>query len=95
MFQIIRTPKIKTGLLKVIKKVILPRLDDANFFYNKDLNADIESMNSKLEKVTYHNKIGSQHERVQRIVEISKLICSELSLPSEQITKAHNFVNLI
>ena len=84
-------PKNKDRIIKGNQKVILPRLDDANFFYNKDLNADIESMNSKLEKVTYHNKIGSQHERVQRIVEISKLICSELSLPSEQITKAAQF----
>ena len=55
-------PQNKDRIIKGNQKVILPRLDDANFFYNKDLNADIESMNSKLEKVTYHNKIGSQHE---------------------------------
>ena len=84
-------PNNKNRIIKGNQKVILPRLDDANFFYNKDLNADIESMNSKLEKVTYHNKIGSQHERVQRIVEISKLMCSELSLPTEKISKAAQF----
>jgi len=84
-------PNNKDRIIKGNQKVILPRLDDANFFYNKDLNADIESMNSKLEKVTYHNKIGSQHERVQRIVEISKLICSELSIPTEKISKAAQF----
>ena len=83
--------KNKDRIIKGNQKVILPRLDDANFFYNKDLNADIEGMNSKLEKVIYHNKIGSQHERVKRIVEISKLICNELSLPFEQITEAAKF----
>ena len=80
-------PDNKERIIKGNEKVILPRLEDANFFFSKDLNTDIESMNSKLKKVIYHNKIGSQHERVERIIEISKLICDKLSLPFKEITE--------
>ncbi len=57
------------------RRVLRSRLRDANFFYEKDL-ADIENkkfsgLNTRLENVIFHNKIGSQADRVSGIRKIS------------------------
>jgi len=49
------------------EKVVRPRLEDARFFYNQDRKARLEERVPQLAKVVYHNKLGSQLERVQRI----------------------------
>ena len=49
------------------ERVVRPRLEDARFFYNQDRKERLESRVPGLAKVVYHNKLGSQLERVQRI----------------------------
>ena len=49
------------------EKVVRPRLEDARFFYNQDRKTRLEERVPQLAKVVYHNKLGSQLERVQRI----------------------------
>ena len=49
------------------QRVIRPRLDDARFFYDQDRKARLEARVPLLAKVVYHNKLGSQLERVERI----------------------------
>jgi glycyl-tRNA synthetase beta chain len=49
------------------EKVVRPRLEDARFFYNLDRKLRLEERVPQLAKVVYHNKLGSQLERVQRI----------------------------
>lgn len=49
------------------ERVVRPRLEDARFFYNQDRKQRLESRVPQLGKVVYHNKLGSQLDRVQRI----------------------------
>ena len=49
------------------QRVVRPRLADAQFFYDQDRKARLETRVPGLSKVVYHNKLGSQLERVQRI----------------------------
>jgi glycyl-tRNA synthetase beta chain len=49
------------------ERVVRPRLDDARFFYDQDRKRRLESRVPELARVVYHNKLGSQLERVQRI----------------------------
>ena len=62
-------------------KVVNARLSDAKFFWESDLH-QIHSDNgfdpwiSKLDSVTFHAKLGSQGERVQRITELAKELSS-------------------
>jgi len=49
------------------EKVVRPRLEDARFFYDQDRKLRLEERVPQLGKVVYHNKLGSQLERVQRI----------------------------
>lgn len=60
------------------ERVVRPRLADAKFFFDQDRKKTLESRIAGLDKVVYHNKLGSQGERNQRVVkiasEIAKLI---------------------
>ena len=49
------------------KRVVRPRLADARFFYQQDRKARLETRVPGLSKVVYHNKLGTQLERVERI----------------------------
>ncbi len=49
------------------RRVVRPRLADARFFYEQDRRARLETRVPGLSKVVYHNKLGTQLERVGRI----------------------------
>jgi glycyl-tRNA synthetase beta chain len=49
------------------KRVVRPRLADARFFYEQDRKVRLETRVPALGKVVYHNKLGTQLERVERI----------------------------
>ncbi|MEO1720684.1 MAG: glycine--tRNA ligase subunit beta, partial [Pseudomonadota bacterium] len=56
------------------EKVINARLSDAKFFWEKDLATKLEPMRSALGKVTFHAKLGSQEDRVERITELARAV---------------------
>jgi glycyl-tRNA synthetase beta chain len=60
------------------ERVVRPRLEDARFFYNQDRKARLEARVPQLANVVYHNKLGSQLERVQRIQALSSSIAKML-----------------
>jgi glycyl-tRNA synthetase beta chain len=49
------------------QRVVRPRLEDARFFYNQDRKVRLEERVPQLARVVYHNQLGSQLERVERI----------------------------
>lgn len=58
------------------ERVVRPRLSDAKFFFDQDRKKTLASRLPALAKVVYHNKLGSQGERSERVVAITKLITS-------------------
>ncbi|MFZ2162885.1 MAG: glycine--tRNA ligase subunit beta [Sideroxyarcus sp.] len=56
------------------ERVVRPRLSDARFFFNQDRKQKLESRVEKLGKVVYHNKLGSQLQRVERITTLTGTI---------------------
>jgi glycyl-tRNA synthetase beta chain len=58
--------------------VIRPRLEDARFFYDQDRKVRLEERVAQLAKVVYHNKLGSQLERVERLEVLASTIAKEL-----------------
>ncbi|HEY7240471.1 MAG TPA: glycine--tRNA ligase subunit beta [Burkholderiales bacterium] len=62
------------------ERVVRPRLEDARFFYDQDRKRRLESRVSELGRVVYHNKLGTQLERVQRIQLLSGRIARELKV---------------
>ncbi|HKQ29036.1 MAG TPA: glycine--tRNA ligase subunit beta [Burkholderiales bacterium] len=70
------------------ERVVRPRLEDARFFYNQDRKTRLESRVPELARVVYHNKLGSQLDRVQRIKALSKRIAETLKTDSEAAVRA-------
>lgn len=60
------------------ERVVRPRLADAKFFYDKDRKQTLESRVKKLASVVYHNKLGTQLQRVERIATLSGTIARML-----------------
>ena len=60
------------------ERVLRARLSDAKFFYKQDQKATLESRLPKLEHVVYHNKIGSQAQRIDRLQTIAAHIAEQL-----------------
>jgi glycyl-tRNA synthetase beta chain len=49
------------------QRVVGPRLEDARFFYNQDRKQRLEERAPQLARVVYHNKLGSQLDRTERV----------------------------
>jgi glycyl-tRNA synthetase beta chain len=59
-------------------RVVRPRLADARFFFETDKKARLDSRLPKLAQVVYHNKLGSQLERTERLRRLSGAIAHRL-----------------
>ena len=60
------------------ERVVRPRLADAKFFFDQDRKKTLASRVAGLDKVVYHNKLGSQGERVARVRAIAQAIGQQL-----------------
>ena len=60
------------------ERVVRPRLADAKFFFDQDRKKTLASRVEGLSKVVYHNKLGTQGERVERVRAIAKAIAKQL-----------------
>ena len=60
------------------ERVVRPRLADAKFFFDQDRKKTLESRVAGLDKVVYHNKLGTQGERVERVRAIARAIGQQL-----------------
>jgi glycyl-tRNA synthetase beta chain len=70
------------------ERVVRPRLEDARFFYNQDRKARLEARVPELAKVVYHNKLGSQLDRVKRIQALSGRIAQDLKADAAAAERA-------
>lgn len=60
------------------ERVLRARLSDAKFFYDQDRRTRLEARVPRLAHVVYHNQLGSQLERVERIQLLAGKIAREL-----------------
>ena len=72
------SPKDPSAVIQGNERVVRPRLADAKFFFDQDRKKTLESRIAGLDKVVYHNKLGSQGERTQRVRAIAKAIGQQL-----------------
>ncbi|WP_295520935.1 glycine--tRNA ligase subunit beta [Limnohabitans sp. Rim8] len=60
------------------ERVVRPRLADAKFFFDQDRKKTLDSRVDGLSKVVYHNKLGTQGERMARVCAIAKAVGQQL-----------------
>ena len=71
-------PDDPSAVVQGNERVVRPRLADAKFFFDQDRKKTLESRVESLGKVVYHNKLGTQGERVERVRAIAKVIGAQL-----------------
>ncbi|OYU30881.1 MAG: glycine--tRNA ligase subunit beta [Comamonadaceae bacterium PBBC2] len=68
------TPDDASFVIGGNERVVRPRLADAKFFFDQDRKKTLESRVEGLSKVVYHNKLGTQGERMARVCAIARAI---------------------
>ncbi|MDJ0512056.1 MAG: glycine--tRNA ligase subunit beta [Methyloceanibacter sp.] len=61
-----------TSITQGNERVIAARLADAKFFFASDLKVSLEARVPQLKDITFHEKLGTQYERVQRIFHLAR-----------------------
>jgi glycyl-tRNA synthetase beta chain len=72
------SPDDASAVIEGNERVVRPRLADAKFFFDQDRKKSLASRVESLGKVVYHNKLGTQGERVQRVMHIARGIAEKL-----------------
>jgi glycyl-tRNA synthetase beta chain len=75
---------IKAGNARVIRA----RLSDAKFFWDTDRKTKLESRLPKFEQITFHEKLGTQAARIERIATLAKEVASAVSADRTKVEKA-------
>ncbi|WP_159991030.1 glycine--tRNA ligase subunit beta [Pelistega ratti] len=70
------------------ERVVRPRLADAEFFFNTDRKQTLASRVDQLNHIVYHNKLGTQLARVERVRALSRYIADKLGANSAEADRA-------
>jgi glycyl-tRNA synthetase beta chain len=70
------------------ERVIRPRLSDAKFFYETDLKTKLEARLPKFENIVFHEKLGTQAERIKRIERLAAEIAPLVGADVEKTKRA-------
>ncbi|MGN8544073.1 glycine--tRNA ligase subunit beta [Bradyrhizobium sp. 13971] len=70
------------------ERVIRPRLSDAKFFYETDLKTKLEDRLPKFEQIVFHEKLGTQAERIKRIERLAAEIAPLVGADVEKTRRA-------
>ena len=72
------SPEDASAVIGGNERVVRPRLADAKFFFDQDRKKTLESRVEGLSKVVYHNKLGTQGDRMARVCAIAQAIGQQL-----------------
>ena len=73
-------PADASAVISGNERVVRPRLADAKFFFDQDRSKTLESRVSGLAKVVYHNKLGTQGQRSERVRQMAHAIVNQLRM---------------
>jgi glycyl-tRNA synthetase beta chain len=70
------------------ERVIRARLSDAKFFYETDLKTKLEDRLPKFAHIVFHEKLGTQAERIERIVRLAKELSAVVKADPKKAERA-------
>ena len=68
------------------EKVLVARLDDAQFFYDEDRKYPLSHFVQKLDNVSFHDKIGSMSEKMKRVNIIGDFLAKRWHLDKQVVS---------
>ena len=72
------------NVIKGNERVLVPRLEDAQFFYDEDQKLTIDQYVERLKKVSFHDQISSMADKMGRTAIIAKLLGEKLNLTDQE-----------
>ena len=90
-FLVVANIEARDGGVEVARgnaKVLSARLSDARFFWEEDRKVSLESRLEKLKGVTFHAKLGTMYERVERIEALARYLAPLVGADPELAAKA-------
>lgn len=69
------------------EKVLTARLEDAKFFYNEDQKQTIADYMARVEKLSFHDKIGSVYQHMMRVKVIAQAMGQQLGFNADQLAQ--------
>ena len=82
------SPSDASAVIGGNERVVRPRLADAKFFFDQDRKKTLASRVEGLGKVVYHNKLGTQGERTQRVRAIAETIATRQNIDVAAVQRA-------
>jgi glycyl-tRNA synthetase beta chain len=70
------------------ERVIRARLADAKFFWDGDLKVPLEARLPKLKQIVFHEKLGTQYERVERIARLARELAQHVKADPAKAERA-------
>jgi len=80
------SPQDASQVISGNERVVRPRLADAKFFFEQDRKKPLASRLAGLDKIVYHNKLGSQGARTLRVRAIAAAIAQQLAQTNAALT---------
>lgn len=77
--------KYLENVIKGNERVLVPRLEDAKFFYEEDQKITIDQYVARLKKVSFHDKISSMYDKMGRTAVLAKPLGQKLNLSDEEL----------
>src|SRR5690606_1242327 len=59
------------------RKVLAARLSDARFFWEQDRKVSLKDHATKLERITFHEKLGTVADKVERVARLARWLVEE------------------
>ncbi len=85
-FLVVANNKDKKGLIKLgNERVVEARLNDAEFFWNKNKSQNLVKQISKLKNINYFKGLGSYYDKIQRMRKLGAIISDQLLISKEKI----------
>ncbi len=70
------------------ERVVRARLSDAKFFWETDRKVALDERAKKLAEIVFHEKLGTQHERVERIANLAREIAPLVGADPDRAERA-------
>jgi glycyl-tRNA synthetase beta chain len=68
------------------EKVLAARLSDAKFFWEQDLKVALDVQAGKLAQITFHEKLGTVADKVERVAKLARWLVEEGIVPSKTVS---------
>ncbi len=72
------------NVVKGNEKVLVARLEDAEFFFKEDQKHNIDFFMKKAERLVFHEKIGTMTEHMKRVEKIAALLAEQISFNDQE-----------